>query len=91
MFNGDSSTADKFVVRMPIGMREQIAVIAQGNHRSMNSEIVLALGKLIDDATHIPNSGPLAQSADEIRILEAFRKTSADKRKAMLTLLASDK
>lgn len=90
MMNGDSRTADKFVVRMPDGMRERIAEIANGNHRSMNSEMVLALSKLVDDATHVPNSGPLAKSADEIRILEAFRKLSDGKRKAMLTILAAE-
>lgn len=91
MFNGESRIADKFVVRLPDGVREKVAEIARTNHRSMNSEIVIALEKLIDDATHVPNSGPLAQSAEEIRALEAFRKLTADKRKALLALLASDK
>lgn len=90
MFNGDSRTADKFVVRMPEGMRERIAEIAKGNHRSMNAEIIIGLEKLVDDSTHVPNSGPLAQSAEEIRALNAFRQLSPGKRKAMLTLLASD-
>lgn len=35
-----SRTADKFVVRLPDGMREKIAEIAKDNHRSMNSEII---------------------------------------------------
>lgn len=35
-----SRTADKFVVRLPEGMRERIAVIARDNNRSMNSEII---------------------------------------------------
>jgi hypothetical protein len=91
MFNGESRIADKFVVRLPDGVREQVAAIARTNHRSMNSEIVLALEKLIDDATHVPNSGPLAQSAEEIRALEAFRRLTGDKRKALLNLLAVEK
>lgn len=90
MFNGESRIADKFVVRMPEGMRERIANLAATNHRSMNSEMVIGLEKMIDDATRIPNSGPLAQSADEIRVLEAFRKLSTGKRKALLMLMASD-
>lgn len=90
MFDGKSRTAEKFVVRMPPGMREQIADIAQRNNRSMNSEMVLALEKLTDDATPIEGACPLATSAEEIRALQAFRKLSAAKRKAMLTLLASD-
>ena len=91
MFNGESRIADKFVVRLPDGVREKVAEIARTNHRSMNSEIVIALEKLIDDATHVPNTGPMAQSAEEIRALEAFRSLTGDKRKALLALLSSDK
>lgn len=90
MFNGDSRIADKFVVRMPDGMREKIASIANGNHRSMNSEIILALETLVDDATPIKGAMPLATSAEEIRALEAFRKLPKEKRQAMLTLLSGD-
>ncbi len=90
MFNGESRTADKFVVRMPQGMRERIAEIAQGNHRSMNAEIIITLEKLVDDCTVIPGASPLATSNEEIRALQAFRQLSPGKRKAMLTLLASD-
>lgn len=87
--NTQSRTADKFVVRLPDGMRERIAQIAHQNHRSMNSEIVLQLEKLVDDATPVATSGPLAQSADEVRMLEAFRGLSSGKQKAALILLAS--
>lgn len=38
-----SRTADKFVVRLPDGMRERIADVARDNHRSMNSEIISRL------------------------------------------------
>jgi Arc-like DNA binding domain len=36
---------EKFVVRLPDGMREQIANQARGNLRSMNSEIIHRLGQ----------------------------------------------
>lgn len=88
--NGNSRNADKFVVRLPNGMRERIAQIANQNHRSMNSEIVLQLETLIDNCTVIPGASPLATSAEEIRALQAFRGLSAEKRRAMLTLLAGD-
>lgn len=39
----NSRTADKFVIRLPDGLRERIADLAEGNRRSMNSEIVLRL------------------------------------------------
>ena len=38
-----SRTADKFVVRLPDGMRQKIADVAKNYHRSMNSEIVSRL------------------------------------------------
>lgn len=38
-----SRTADKFVIRLPDGMRERIAVVAATHHRSMNSEIIARL------------------------------------------------
>ncbi|MNQ24573.1 Arc-like DNA binding domain protein [compost metagenome] len=38
-----SRTADKFVVRLPDGMREKVAEMARGHHRSMNSEIIARL------------------------------------------------
>lgn len=40
-----SRTADKFVVRLPDGMRERIAEVARTHHRSMNSEIIARLEK----------------------------------------------
>lgn len=38
-----SRTADKFVVRLPDGMREKVAQAARNTHRSMNSEIIARL------------------------------------------------
>lgn len=35
--------ADKFIVRLPEGMRDRIAEAAKGNNRSMNAEIVARL------------------------------------------------
>lgn len=43
-----SRTADKFVVRLPDGMREQIAEVAKESHRSMNSEIIARLKKSLE-------------------------------------------
>lgn len=93
MLNGKSRSADKFVVRLPNGMREQIAGIANTNHRSMNSEIVLHLERLVDD-TKLDLSESTSITAtcmEEVHALHAFRKLSAGKRKAMLTLLDTDK
>ncbi|MFC5487602.1 Arc family DNA-binding protein [Microvirga aerilata] len=38
-----SDVADKFMLRMPEGMRDRIAAKAEKNHRSMNAEIVARL------------------------------------------------
>ncbi|MDH1009963.1 Arc family DNA-binding protein [Pseudomonas nicosulfuronedens] len=40
---GSSRTADKFVVRLPDGVRDQVAEKCQASHISMNSYVVQAL------------------------------------------------
>lgn len=40
--------ADKYVLRMPEGMRAKITELAKANNRSMNAEIVLMLQQAID-------------------------------------------
>lgn len=39
----DSREQDKFVIRLPDGLRPQIAATARNNQRSMNGEIVIRL------------------------------------------------
>ena len=90
-FENQSRTADKFVIRLPDGMRDKIAGIAAGSRRSMNSEIILALHRHIDDSVAIPNAMPMAQNNDEVRMLEAFRHLSKEKKSAALMLLGGDK
>lgn len=43
----DSRTADKFVVRLPDGLRGRIFDVAARNNRSMNSEIITRLERSI--------------------------------------------
>jgi hypothetical protein len=38
-----ATEADKFIVRLPVGMRRRIAEAAKANQRSMNAEIVARL------------------------------------------------
>lgn len=40
--------SDKFILRMPDGMRGQIANIAKANNRSMNAEIIARLQGSLD-------------------------------------------
>lgn len=90
MFDGQSRIADKFVVRLPEGMRDQIASLAAGHHRSMNSEII---GRLEDSiAADDPRRADIDSahlSNDEKAIVLAVRDLPASKRKALLTFLAS--
>jgi len=53
-----SRTADKFVVRLPEGMRDQIADVARNHHRSMNSEIIARLKASLDGVGPQPKSVP---------------------------------
>lgn len=46
-----SDTADKVLVRMPDGMREQLKVAAKSNNRTMNAEIVARLQDTFAGAT----------------------------------------
>ncbi|RYY67205.1 MAG: Arc family DNA-binding protein [Chitinophagaceae bacterium] len=47
-FESGSREADKFVVRLPDGMRDQVAAAATADDRSMNSLIVKALREYLD-------------------------------------------
>ncbi|WP_129932399.1 MULTISPECIES: CopG family ribbon-helix-helix protein [unclassified Pseudomonas] len=47
-FDYDSRTADKFVVRLPDGMRDQVNAAATADDRSMNSLIVKAIREYLD-------------------------------------------
>ncbi len=50
-FEYGSRDADKFVVRLPDGMRDQVAAAANADDRSMNSLIVAAIRNELDDRT----------------------------------------
>ena len=88
-----SRTADKFVVRLPDGMRERIAEVAQNHHRSMNSEIIARLedslvrdGALADEPKLRMDSPELSQHEREL--LKSFRALDARKQKALVALIA---
>ena len=48
MTKQDTASIEKFVVRLPNGMRRRIADVAKQYHRSMNSEIVSRLESSLD-------------------------------------------
>lgn len=44
----NSRTADKFVLRLPDGMRDRISLAADKGHRSMNCEIIARIDNSLD-------------------------------------------
>lgn len=90
-----SRTADKFVVRLPDGMRERIAEVARNHHRSMNSEIIARLeqsllqeGALGDDMNLRLDSPEL--SLHERELLLRFRHLGHRQQNALIALIAQD-
>jgi hypothetical protein len=90
-----SRTADKFVVRLPDGMRERIADVARNHHRSMNSEIIARLEQsmlqesaLGDDLSMRLDSPDL--SLHERELLQRFRQLSRRQQNALVALIAHD-
>jgi len=90
---------EKFVVRLPKGMRKKISEVSRLSHRSMNSEIIARLEQSFaqqdDTETPAPTAPVLravgrSSGADrESALLAYFRTLSADKQTALLALLAS--
>lgn len=64
-------SAEKFVVRLPFGMRRIIAEVARRNRRSMNSEIVAILESALRE-------GPSEAMVDERGINALLTQTEAD-------------
>lgn len=62
MESSNSKTADKFVVRLPDGLRERISEAAENNYRSMNGEIVARIDGSLD----------LERKYEEMRQLNRF-------------------
>lgn len=48
-----SSTADKFVLRMPDGMRSRIEALARDRQRSMNSEMIIRLERSLEGTDRV--------------------------------------
>lgn len=86
-----SRTADKFVVRLPDGMRERVADVAKDNHRSMNSEIISRLEQslLIEEGADQPamrvDSPEI--SAQERELLKNFRQLAKRQQNAVVALI----
>lgn len=74
MENYTSRNADKFVLRMPEGLRDQIKDMAQANRRSMNQQLLVMLTNQSEsipvqpEETWIPQIGQLVQLRDSFKV-----------------------
>ena len=92
-----SRTADKFVVRLPEGMRDRIADVARAQHRSMNSEIIARLesslqqeGSLTEDESDRLRLHSPKLSFHERELLQHFRLLAQRQQNALLALITHD-
>lgn len=93
--NYNSRTADKFVIRLPEGMRDQISDLAKCYRRSMNSEIISRLESSLkrdsNGTNHLPNKLEAIYAATlteaECSILEYWRSLPENKQDAFLKLI----
>ncbi|MBC9251397.1 DNA-binding protein [Pseudomonas alcaligenes] len=90
-----SRTADKFVVRLPDGMRERIADVARNHHRSMNSEIIARLEQSLVQEDSLGDELDLRLDSPELslherELLQRFRQLSRRQQNALVALIAHD-
>lgn len=90
-----SRTADKFVVRLPEGMRDRIAEVARAQHRSMNSEIIARLENSLKQDGVLAQSNELNLNSPELspherELLIRFRQLAQRQQNALLSLIAQD-
>jgi len=89
-----SRTADKFVVRLPDGMRERIADVARNHHRSMNSEIIARLEQSLIQEDALGDLDLRLDSPElslhERELLQRFRQLSRRQQNALVSLIAHD-
>lgn len=78
-----SEMQDRFIVRMPDGLRGRIALAAKRNGRSMNSEIVAAL----EERYPAPAVASLAELAERIEVAAHDLAASGKGRDALFSLL----
>lgn len=90
---------EKFVVRLPKGMRAKIAEVSRLSHRSMNSEIIARLEESLgqNGSSGSAPAAPLLRAVDsqsdaslaqlEREVLARFRALGSEKRAALLELI----
>jgi hypothetical protein len=62
----DSRLADKFVIRLPEGMREKVKARGKADSRSMNGVVIQALAQYLDGPAVVSSSTALDELAEAV-------------------------
>ena len=85
----NSRNADKFVVRLPDGMREQIAERAKTNGRSMNAEMVMMMQNQLNGGASLSDSASALIDLVQLELGERTQeRRDQDTKEAISTYLA---
>lgn len=89
-----SQNQDKFIVRLPDGLRDRIRLAAEANHRSMNAEVVALLEENypapVPEKFDDPAARLLFWLAKRIRRRNPKPGTPRDKQAALYERIAGD-
>lgn len=90
----NASVADRFVIRLPNGLRDQIRALSEQNHRSMNAEIIMVLEQHIRQkflqqmqVAQAPESPAAPQAGVEDELSRRLEALPPGKKEALLELL----
>jgi hypothetical protein len=75
---------DKFVVRLPVNLRKKLLLISRRHRRSMNSEIILLLGRYLEEQGYM--AGEHKEPLDS-KLSRKLLTLPAEKLQALLALL----
>lgn len=95
-----ATEVEKFVVRLPYGMRARIAEVSRLSHRSMNSEIVARLEDSLAGQTRVAEPQPDYRATrpmqsvprptgvdQEGQLISCFRRLSRERQRALIKFL----
>lgn len=82
-----TTQGNKFVIRLPASLRKKILQISRRHQRSMNSEIILLLGRYLEEQRLQDAVANDQQEALESKLSRKLKALSAEKREALLALL----
>jgi len=81
-----SDEADKFVVRLPDGMRDRLKASAKSNNRTLNAEIVSRLQASFDGPSVVSKHTRTAATPDDMELLYAITKAHMELQQSTMAL-----